>query len=93
MRQYVVGGVVAAAGAALWGAGPGELRPSAASAAPPLAAADVDRVRAVVRPQPGEDAYDAIPWQVSLWEAREKAAVAGKPVLLWEMDGHPLGCG
>jgi hypothetical protein len=28
----------------------------------------------------------------SLWEARQKAAAAGKPILLWEMDGHPLGC-
>jgi hypothetical protein len=28
----------------------------------------------------------------SLWEARRKAAAEGKPILLWEMDGHPLGC-
>lgn len=46
-----------------------------------------------IRPQPGEDAFDAIPWQISLWDARVKAAKEGKPILLWEMDGHPLGCG
>ena len=28
----------------------------------------------------------------SLWQARERAAAEGKPILLWEMDGHPLGC-
>jgi hypothetical protein len=28
----------------------------------------------------------------SLWEARKRAAAEGKPILLWEMDGNPLGC-
>lgn len=46
-----------------------------------------------VRPGVFEDAYALIPWQTSLWEARELAAKEGKPILLWEMDGHPLGCG
>ncbi|MFT4548117.1 MAG: hypothetical protein ACI8XO_004822 [Verrucomicrobiales bacterium] len=35
---------------------------------------------------------DSIPWRTDLWEARREAAVAGKPIFLWEMDGHPLGC-
>ena len=26
-------------------------------------------------------------------DAITKAAKEGKPILLWEMDGHPLGCG
>lgn len=46
-----------------------------------------------IRPQPGEDRFDSIPWHISLHEARVKAAKDGKPILLWEMDGHPLGCG
>jgi hypothetical protein len=46
-----------------------------------------------VRPCTGEDEFDKIPWLVSIWDAREKAAKEGKPILLWEMDGHPLGCG
>ena len=37
--------------------------------------------------------FAQVPWLTSLWEAREKAAAEGKPILLWEMDGHPLGCG
>ena len=48
---------------------------------------------AAIRPAAGEDRYTQIPWLTSLWEARQKAAREGKPILLWEMDGHPLGCG
>ena len=51
------------------------------------------RVRAAVLPKSGEDDFDKIPWLTSVWEARTKAAKEGKPILLWEMDGHPLGCG
>jgi len=35
---------------------------------------------------------DSIPWRTDLWAARREAATAGKPIFLWEMDGHPLGC-
>jgi hypothetical protein len=62
-------------------------------AAPPLTADDATKLRAVIRPLDGEDPFDTIPWETNLWEARKKAAAAGKPLLLWEMDGHPLGCG
>lgn len=62
-------------------------------AAPPLSADDAVKLRAAIRPAAGEDPFDTIPWETSLWEARKKAATAGKPILLWEMDGHPLGCG
>ena len=64
-----------------------------ASAAPPLDTARVAELRKVIRPAAGEDPFDTIPWQTDLWEARVAAAAAGKPILLWEMDGHPLGCG
>jgi hypothetical protein len=47
---------------------------------------------AVIRPQAGEGKWDRIPWMASLWDARKRAAVEGKPILLWEMDGNPLGC-
>jgi hypothetical protein len=62
-------------------------------AAPPITAADVVKLRAIIRPVDGEDPFDTIPWETNLWDARTKAAAAGKPILLWEMDGHPLGCG
>jgi hypothetical protein len=65
----------------------------ASVAAPPLTGDDATKLRALIRPVEGEDPFDTIPWETSLWEARKKAAAAGKPILLWEMDGHPLGCG
>lgn len=49
-------------------------------------------VQALIRPARGEDRWAQIPWRTSLWEARRTAAAEGKPILLWEMDGHPLGC-
>ena len=52
----------------------------------------LSRLQTLIRPTADEDKWDRIPWQTSLWEARKLAASQGKPILLWEMDGHPLGC-
>jgi hypothetical protein len=87
-RLLVLGLAAAAAGYLGWPP------PRPAAAAPPaLSDADFAKVLTVVRPGPGEDAFATIPWRTSLWDAREVAAKEGKPILLWEMDGHPLGCG
>jgi hypothetical protein len=64
-----------------------------ASAAVPIKPEQFDSLRAVIKPQAGEDKWAGIPWRTDLWEARKEAAAQGKPILLWEMDGHPLGCG
>jgi hypothetical protein len=66
---------------------------SAAAAEPTIKPDQFDRLRAVIKPQTGEDRWAGIPWKTDLWEARKQAAAQGKPILLWEMDGHPLGCG
>jgi hypothetical protein len=58
----------------------------------PLSSGDCKHIRNLVRPDPDEEKWSQIPWLSSLWEARKQAAVEGKPILLWEMDGHPLGC-
>ena len=42
---------------------------------------------------PKEEAWLSIPWKTNLLEARAAAAEQKKPILLWSMDGHPLGCG
>ena len=39
-----------------------------------------------------ESRWLEIDWKTDLWEARKEAARTGKPIYLWEMDGHPLGC-
>lgn len=50
------------------------------------------KLQGLIKPGPNEDPWDQIPWLTSLWQARQRAAAEGKPILLWEMDGHPLGC-
>ena len=50
------------------------------------------KLHSLIKPQTKEENWLRIPWLTSLWEARERAAAEGKPILLWEMDGHPLGC-
>jgi hypothetical protein len=63
------------------------------SPAVPATKTDPKALAAVIRPSADEDPFATIPWLTSLWAAREEAAKLGKPILLWEMDGHPLGCG
>ncbi len=58
-------------------------------AAPPQTTADLV---VVISPAKDELAWLAIPWETDLTVARRKAATAGRPIFLWEMDGHPLGC-
>lgn len=43
-------------------------------------------------PPKSESAWLELDWEIDLWKARERAAREGKPIFLWEMDGHPLGC-
>ncbi len=61
-------------------------------AAEPIPPEKFDKLHALIKPGADDDKWNQIPWLSSLWEARKKAAAQGKPILLWEMDGHPLGC-
>ncbi|MCI0652310.1 MAG: hypothetical protein L0Z55_10550 [Planctomycetes bacterium] len=47
---------------------------------------------ALVLPRPGELRWLEIPWRTDLLAARAEAAFARKPLFLWVMNGHPLGC-
>lgn len=60
--------------------------------AAPVDDAEFQRLTTLIMPQAEENAWLAIPWQTDLWAARQQAAKEGKPIFLWEMDGHPLGC-
>ena len=66
--------------------------PSAGLAAEPVAPDSFQELHDLIKPNDAEQAWTQIPWSASLWDARVKAAAEGKPILLWEMDGHPLGC-
>ncbi len=61
-------------------------------AADPIPPEGLGKLQALIRPSKGEEPWADIPWRTDLWQARKLAAEQGKPILLWEMDGHPLGC-
>ncbi len=44
--------------------------------------------------QPSEDelSFEKIGWRNQFWPAVEEARRLGRPILLWTMNGHPLGC-
>ena len=60
--------------------------------AEPIDPAKFQTLHSLIKPRAAEEKWAQIPWLASLWEARQRAAREGKPILLWEMDGHPLGC-
>jgi hypothetical protein len=59
---------------------------------PLLTAQRFERVHRMIKPQPGELRFQEIPWFLSVWEARKKAAAQGKPILIWSgSGGAPIG--
>jgi diphthamide synthase subunit DPH2 len=42
--------------------------------------------------QPGDEPWRTIPWKIALLDAQRTAAKSKKPIFIWAMDGHPLGC-
>ena len=43
--------------------------------------------------QPDNSAlWRTIPWKTSVLSAQQIAAGEKKPIFIWAMDGHPLGC-
>lgn len=41
---------------------------------------------------PGDEPWLTIPWKTRLLDAQNAASREGKPIFIWAMDGHPLGC-
>ncbi len=72
-------------------------QPAAAQGGKPDAAYELDAahfetLRNLIRPGEGESRWEQIPWLLSLYEARRRAAAEGKPILLWSAGGCcPLG--
>lgn len=42
--------------------------------------------------QPTDEPWRTIPWKIALLDAQRTAAQSKKPIFIWAMDGHPLGC-
>ena len=51
-----------------------------------------EKMRAVL-PSKDEDRWLEIDWHTNIAEARQEAERQNKPLLLWVMNGNPLGCG
>jgi len=51
-----------------------------------------EKLHDLIRPAEKEAPWSDVPWMTSLWQARERAAREGKPLLIWGAGGggHPL---
>jgi len=61
----------------------------------PLPAVGVDDLpvwRAYVLPGPDELVFEQVEWLPSFAAGLRAAARAERPLFLWAMNGHPLGC-
>lgn len=45
-----------------------------------------------IRPNSEELKFESIGWRNQFWPAVQEAKKLGRPILLWTMNGHPLGC-
>ena len=57
-----------------------------------LSFAEFEKVHKLIKPQPGESRWREVPWLTSLWEARQKAAAAGKPIVVFTGSGGAPLC-
>ena len=53
--------------------------------------AEMNRLLKLLAPDPTKP-WRTIPWQLSVLDAQGIAAAHNKPIFIWAMDGHPLGC-
>ncbi len=79
MRTPLVGLVTAAVAA------------TSTAQAPTLDDARFAALQRQLTPDPRET-WRTIPWRISLLDAQAEAAAEQKPLFVWAMDGHPLGC-
>lgn len=59
---------------------------------PPLDQSTFDRYRNAIEPTGDETAFLGINWQSQLSRAVQRAYESEKPLLIYVMNGHPLGC-
>jgi hypothetical protein len=58
----------------------------------PIQPEQFTKLHKMIKPQRGESRFQDIPWLLSVWEGRQKAAAEGKPMLVWAGGwGVPIG--
>ncbi|MBL8860027.1 MAG: hypothetical protein JNL28_16075 [Planctomycetes bacterium] len=77
---------------ALLAACAGSARHLAVERTQPIAQQTLDEWCALLEPEAEARAWQAIPWQTNFHAGLAAAAEAQRPLLLWLMNGHPLGC-
>jgi len=50
------------------------------------------RWKSYLQPSDQEQKWQEISWHGVFWDGMRRARAQDKPVLLWVMNGHPLGC-
>jgi hypothetical protein len=53
---------------------------------------DLSSQIAEIMPTAAEEKWRSVPWRIDLMSARKEAASSNKPIFLWLMNGHPMGC-
>ena len=53
--------------------------------------AEFERRHSLLQPNE-EEPWRTIPWKISVLDAQRASIEEGKPIFIWAMDGHPLGC-
>jgi hypothetical protein len=57
-----------------------------------LTPATYERWRDYLLPPAQDEVWLEIGWRMTLWDGLREAQAEHKPLLLWAMNGHPLGC-
>jgi hypothetical protein len=66
-----------------------QLEKTAVKAVKDLSPDEFAGLQKLIKPGPDESRWEQISWQVSVYEARKKAAKEGKPILIWSGGGSP----
>ena len=64
----------------------------AALAAIALIGPSLDQRISEILPTKLEEKWLSVPWRTDLFQARLDAQKESKPIFMWIMNGHPMGC-
>jgi hypothetical protein len=90
----IAGAVVGSAGLIYQplASGQTEAAPLEAAQPPSIPPEHFAKLHKLIKPGPGELRFHDIPWLLDITQARKKAAVLGKPILVWSgAGGAPIG--
>ena len=64
---------------------------AASTATAAITQAEFERLHAELQLAPGAT-WRSVPWKMSLLDGQRTAVANKRPLFIWAMDGHPLGC-